>query len=189
MRKFPATTVSQVHSSRPPSTGVRGTLDSLVQGSLVDLFAAYSVAVAPLPRQTRQLVATLPDISAAVGFTREAEQGRLTLSLPARVLELMPPATDRGLASDWARELANQLIGRIKNRLLPFNTRLEVGVSLNVDSNKLTRQLESLASLRIYRGRTLRGEVIVTVQGLPEESQMVYVGQAAVRSEGDMILF
>lgn len=189
MRKFPTTTTSIVQSSRPPASGVRGALDALIQGSLVDLFAAYSVAVAPLPRQTRQMAPILPDISASVGFTHNGAPGRLTLSLPARVLDLMPPSAGGQLKSDWARELANQLIGRIKNRLLQFNVRLQVGVSSISDSTKLSRQLESSLDLRVYAGRTLRGEVVVTVDGMPEESTLSYVGQSAARSEGEAILF
>jgi hypothetical protein len=30
---------------------------------------------------------------------------------------------------------------------------------------------------------------VVTLEGLPDESQLVYVGQANARSEGDAILF
>ena len=189
MRKFPTTTNAYVPSSRPPASGVRGALDALVQGSLVDLFAAYSVAVAPLPRQSRQAAPTLPDISACVGFTLDGEPGRLTLSLPPLVLDLMPPSAGGTLKSDWARELGNQLMGRVKNRLLQFNVRLQVGVSAIVDSSKLRRQLESSLELRVYNGRTLRGEVVVTAEGLPQESKLVYVGQIAARSEGDAILF
>jgi hypothetical protein len=188
MRNFPAPT-RHLQSSRPPASGIRGTLDSLVQGSLVDLFAAYSVAIAPLPRQTKQQPLTLPDISASVPFSRDGQHGRVTLSLPTRVLELMPASADGTLKTDWARELANQLTGRIKNRLLQFNVRLQVGVTTSIESTKLERQLESVAALRLYRGRSLRGEVLVTLDGMPDDSNLVYVGQATPRNEGDTILF
>jgi hypothetical protein len=189
MRKFPATAASYAPSSRPPASGVRGALDALVQGSLVDLFSAYSVAVAPRPRQARQLAPTLPDICASVGFSHARRQGKLTLSLPARVIDLMPVSTDAHLKSDWARELANQLIGRIKNRLLHFNVRLQVGASILVDAQTRMRELESSVDFRVYAGRTLHGEIVVTLEGLPDESHLVYVGQANARSEGDAILF
>src|SRR4051812_22346318 len=123
VRKFPAASAAHLQPMMPPASGVRGTLDSLVQGSLVELFAAYAVAVAPLPRQTRHTTPTLPDISAAIPFTNVARgvQGRLTLSLPTHVLDRMPASAGGTLKSDWARELTNQLMGRIKNRLLQFN--------------------------------------------------------------------
>ena len=192
MRKFPAHSVSSLESSLPPASGVRGALDSLVQGSLVELFAAYSVAVAPLPRQTRRTALTLPDISAAIGFSnlaQGAQAGRLTLSLPTPVLDRMPLSAGGALKTDWARELANQLMGRIKNRLLQFNVRLQIGVSTLVDSATLGHQLETSLDTRVYAGRTLRGEAVVTIEGLPEDSDLCYVGTNKTASEGDAILF
>jgi chemotaxis protein CheX len=124
-----------------------------------------------------------------VGFSQAGRHGKLTLSLPARVLDLMPVSAEANLKSDWARELANQLIGRIKNRLLHFDVRLQVGVSALVDSQRRARELESSVDLRVYAGRTLHGEVLVTLEGLPEESKLIYVGQPNARSEGDAILF
>jgi hypothetical protein len=91
---------------------------------------------------------------------------------------------------DWARELANQLLGRIKNRLLPFSVRLELGISAPVDSSHLAQQLAfATGEVRTYRARTLRGEVIVTLQGMPEDAALLYVGQTSSYSEGDVILF
>ena len=109
--------------------------------------------------------------------------------LAARVVDLMPVSAEGHLKSDWVRELANQLIGRIKNRLLHFNVRLQVGVSMHVDSQKRMRELESSGPVRIYAARTLYGEIMLTLEGMPEESQLVYVGQPNARTEGETILF
>jgi hypothetical protein len=189
VRKFQ---VAAAESSRPPSSGLRGALDSLVQGSLVELFAAYSVAVAPLPRLLRHSETTLPDISAAIGFTHldtTGQVGRLTLSVPTLVLDRMPLSAGGALKNDWARELANQLMGRIKNRLLQFNVRLQVGASTLIDSASLAHQLENSLDTRVYAGRTLRGATVVTIEGLPDDSNLVYVGNRKVGCEGDAILF
>src|SRR4051812_44554583 len=123
MRKFEPHS-GRIRSSYPPPSGIRGAIDSLVQGSLVDLFGAYGVAVAPLPRSSRPQMPTLPDVSASVGFARltfGSAAGRITLSLPSALLVQMSPDAEGKLRADWTRELANQLMGRIKNRLLPFN--------------------------------------------------------------------
>ena len=141
---------------------------------------------------SRPLTPNLPDISAAVSFTRQpagGQPGRLTLSLPGALLELMSPAAGGALKGDWARELANQLTGRINNRLLPFNVRLQVGVSSMLDSAKLERHLRLVPDARVYTGRTLRSETVVTIEGLPEHSQLVYVGPVNTAAEGDAILF
>jgi hypothetical protein len=191
MRKFESRN-ADARSSHPPASGIRGAIDSLVQGSLVDLFGAYGVAVAPLPRSSRPQSPTLPDISATVGFARlvlGSPAGRITLSLPSALLEHMSPDAASKLKADWARELANQLMGRIKNRLLPFNVRLQVGVSTLLDSGRLGRQLQDSLEARVYIGRTLRGEIVVTFEGLPEDSELSYIGPGSMASEGDAILF
>jgi hypothetical protein len=171
----------------------RGSIDALVQGSLVDLFQAYGVAVAPLPRSSRGYALKLPDVSTAIGFTTNTglrKPGRLTLSMPSTVLGLMkvdgPVAIRQG---DWARELANQLMGRIKNRMLQFNIRLQAGLPSTLDPKLLEKQLQNPIAMRAYAGRTLRGEVVVTIEGMPNDSELVYVGPAVVASEGDAILF
>jgi hypothetical protein len=191
MRKFESRNAS-FQSSHPPASGIRGAIDSLVQGSLVDLFGAYGVAVAPLPRSSRSQIPTVAYISATVGFVRLAlasPAGRITLSLPCALLEQMSPHAAGKLQADWARELANQLMGRIKNRLLPFNVRLQVGVSTLVDSARLAHQLQGSQEARVYIGRTLRGAIIVTFEGMPEDSELSYVGPVSQASEGDAILF
>jgi len=131
----------------------------------------------------------IPEVSATINFTRPGAAGRLTLSLPFPVLELTRVNTGGNLTSDWSRELTNQLMGRVKNRLLHFNVRIEVGQLLSIDSKLLATQLQRAASSRVYAGRTLRGEVIVTLEGMPEESELTYVGAGTAPIEGDMLLF
>ncbi len=160
--------------AEPPS-GVRLAIDSLVQGALVDLFNGYGVALAPLPRASAAS-ATLPEISVGASFSNSGVVGRLTLAIPGPLLEHMKPGEATSVRMDWARELTNQLLGRIKNRLLPFGVRLEIGLLTLLDVSLLRHQLTDAAGLRIYLGRTLRGLVLVSARGLPEDSSLSYVG-------------
>jgi hypothetical protein len=170
--------------------GVRGAIDSLVLGSLVDLFQAYGVAVAPLPRIAAGRAPTIPELSAVIAFTRAGSgSGRLTLSVPAAVLDLTRGGGGSGMRTDWVRELTNQLMGRVKNRLLHFSARVEVGPLNALDSKQVVAHLERSQKTRVYAGRTLRGEVVVTIEGLPEESELVYVGAGNLPAEGDALFF
>jgi hypothetical protein len=190
MSRLSARTSGHAPSSWPAPSGVRGAIDSLVQSALVELFAAYDVAVAPLPRLNHHRLPAVPEISAAVGFTlrgRFGPPGRITLSLPGSLLDVMNVGGG-SLKGDWTRELASQLIGRIKNRLLQFSARIEVGVSSHLDAKTLAGRLGQ-AGIRLYAGRTLRGELLVTLEGMPDESQLSYVGPVNVASEGSAILF
>lgn len=171
-----------------PKSGLRVAIDSLVQASLVELFNAYGVALAPLPRSSVASSA-LPEISVAAAFRyggTGGSGGRLTLSLPSALLEHMKSTEVTSVRMDWARELANQLLGRIKNRLLPFGVRLEIGSLTLLDPKLLQHQLQDLSGQRLYAGRTLRGLVLATLQGLPADSALTYVGGVAA-TEGAML--
>jgi hypothetical protein len=179
----------ELKSSIPPN--VRGTTDALVQGALVDLFAAYGVAAAPQPRLVAQRVSVLPELCASVGFFRQdtrGHPGKLTLSIPPAVAGQMRPDAAGALKLDWVRELANQLMGRLKNRLLQFSVRLVVSVSASMERAQLEQQLIT-PGVRAYSARMLRGEVLVTVEGLPEDGELSYSSPMAHRGEGDAILF
>lgn len=193
-REAPSQAGRRAPESSPQSTAQaqRGTVDSLIQASLVDLFQAYGIALAPMPRSLRERPPALPDVSAMIGFTTESRRtGRLTLSLPSAVIGLMKIETPNGFRQgDWARELTNQLMGRIKNRMLQFSVRLQAGLPANLEPKLLESQLQAApANMRAYTGRTLRGEVVVTVEGMLDDAELKYVGPSRVASEGDTILF
>src|SRR5687768_6171348 len=87
-----------------PGAGVRGAIDALVLGALVDLFQAYGVAVAPLPRVAAARAPALPELSATIGFTRVgAPPGRLSLSAPPAVLDLTRNGVAATQRTDWIR--------------------------------------------------------------------------------------
>jgi hypothetical protein len=186
MRLLPGSQTPTQSSFGEPKSGVRVLVDSLVQASLVDLFEAYGVAFAPLPCSAFAASAA-PEVSVAAAFrSGGGGGGRLTLSLPAALLEHMKREEVTSVRIDWARELANQLLGRIKNRLLPFGVRVEIGLLTVLDPKLLQHQLHDVSGQRVYVGRTLRGPVLVTARGLPEDSSLSYVG-AAGATEGTVL--
>ena len=169
-----------------PKSGVRVAVDSIVQATLVELFNAYGVAFAPLPRSSAPL-SPVPEVSVAAAFRHgSGAVGRLTLSLPSALLEHMKSGEPTSVRLDWARELANQLTGRIKNRFLPLGVRLEVGLLSLLETNLLQHQLKDAVALRVYLGRTLRGPVLVTIHGLPQDSSLSYVGGVSA-TEGSLL--
>lgn len=177
--------------SSSSSTVARGAIDGLVQGSLVELFQAYSVALAPQARTVRDPLPKPSEICAVISFTLGPQKraGKLTLSLSTAVVNLMKVELGGTRQVDWARELCNQLMGRIKNRMLQFNVRLTAGLPAAIDNKLLEDQQRAVPPARVYVGRTLRGDVIATFDGLPHESELVYVGPTHVASEGEAIFF
>ncbi|WP_437836267.1 chemotaxis protein CheX [Sorangium sp. So ce1153] len=60
-----------------------------------------------------------------IGFTGDHLRGSLTLVAPVTLIKRSHPlreqrALDEDMVCDWASELANQLLGRVKNRLRPL---------------------------------------------------------------------
>ena len=156
-------------------SAARGTLDSFVQGALVDLFAAYSVALAPVPWASAAH-GPPPDVSVAALFTHGGSRTpcKLVLSLPRALLDQMKAGEVTAVKMDWARELTSQFLGRIKNRLLTFSVRLEIGALSVLERPMVEHHRTSAIGKRLYVGRTLRGVVLATVQGLPDDSALSY---------------
>lgn len=180
----------------PSSANLRGIIDALMQGALVELFQAYGVAVAPLPRDARGESHRATESSAVISFTSASDgrspnaSGRLTLSVPHGVLDSMKrDAAEPAPHADWSRELINQLMGRFKNRLLPFGARLRAGLPSSIDPDALEAQQALTGSRRVYRARTLRGEIVATLDGTLKETELNYVGGAPGAMEGEIILF
>jgi hypothetical protein len=178
-----------------PAAGVRGTIDAIVQGALVELFHAYGVALAPSPRSAPPATLPIHEVTAAISFVRESQggrserTGRLLLSMPRDVFVLLSAAAGGGAPrDDWARELTNQLIGRIKNRLLQFGATLQIGLPVASDADTEGKR-ERSATLRVYTGRTVRGNVLLALEGMPEEAELSYVGPEGLAAEGEVILF
>jgi hypothetical protein len=177
------------------SAGVRGAIDAIVQGALVELFHAYGVALAPNPRATPRGPLQFFEVTATIGFVPESRRrtstqtGRLALSMPREVFVLLNPEPGGAAPHDeWARELTNQLMGRIKNRLLQFSATLQIGLPSTSDA-ATESQRERSATLRVYVGRTVRGNVLLTLEGMPEEAELSYVGPEGLALEGEAILF
>lgn len=168
----------------------RALLSTMIQGSTVDLFQSWGIAVAPLAPargdtdhlKARALMALIP-------FTAPSMQGALGLLVPKDVFELVKQDTGRPFAGfDWVQENANQLLGRLKSKLLSFQVALSIGLPQLLTEPTL-QGLTSKGLLGAYRFRTLRGEVGVTLSGRVDYARLEYSGLSAGATEGDVIVF
>lgn len=184
--------LSTPSASSPLSSRAGGNGDAIVQGALVELFAAHGISAAPLPKRSGAYDLAVPELSVVTEFKRrtnsELKGGRLTLSVAQGLAESLKPGETRSIQLDWVRELTNQLAGRIKNRLLNFGVRLELGVPLLAQQKMLEHELQAGSAGRLYSARSVRGPILVTARGLPDASELSYVGRAGP-VEGSMLLF
>lgn len=170
----------------------RATLHTILQGSTVDLFHSFNIAVAPLERHLHQRDAIpFHEISGIISFTGRGFTGSLSVGVPAEVFDLMRHhEAGRGPDQrDWIREVTNQLCGRVKSRLLPFQIALRIGVPVSLTREGFERHKARGPFFAGYLFRTLRGEIVVTVAGDIRHDVFVYSGVSESASEGDIILF
>lgn len=168
----------------------RAMLETMIQSSTVDLFHAAGIAVGPVAVnkvdctnvQSRALMAM-------IHFGGSGAQGTLGLLVPTGVFELVrqdPARPFTGMA--WVQDSVNQLLGRIKARLLQFQMPLQMGLPLSMDEKSL-RSLLQQGILAAYRFRTLRGEISVTLSGKIDYARLSYASQLTHASEGDIVIF
>jgi hypothetical protein len=167
----------------------RAVLDVIVRSATVGLFHSYGVAAGP--QLTAQLTtAHASSLCGTIRFNGTGFDGTLELIVPDPVLARVrnQPLTAH-TSRDVVRELTNQLMGRIKNKLLNFQ------VSLTLSLPSITRHVPdrgpttgSQITVLAYEFRTLEGPVFVVLRGKFGEETLVF-SSSGVGNEGDVILF
>jgi len=171
----------------------RTTLDVILQSAAVDLFHNSGFAVAPLASCPVEQLQRYHEHVAMLGFDGPQLMGVLTLSIPAALLEARAggspvPAGSASLL-DWMAELSNQLFGRVMNRLAVFQLKLRPHVPLGLSGPVLERLRKRSPSEVLYRFRTVRGDILVTLDAPLDDVTLAYSGSAQVAHEGEVILF
>ena len=166
-------------------------LDVIVQSSAVGLFHSCGLAVAPLPCNKPALgPIPHPELAAMIGFRGKGFTGMLTVGVPESVFVMVPQNPEhRFTGKDWVREVANQLLGRVKARLLQLGTTLVVDLPSLLTLERLERLRARSPFFAVYRFRTLRSEIVVTLTCDIDASIFVYTGAVPSAVEGDIILF
>src|SRR5215203_6177598 len=152
---------------RPSGSSPQQILDITVQSCTVELFHALGVAIAPQPRsRSGAVVREHSDLVGTVPFGTTKGNGSLMVSLhPAVYALLTPPVAGGHAMHDALREITNQLIGRIKNRLMHFQVTLRVGLPSTLRKQLIAQKQPAVGQVEWYVFRTLRGEVIITIAG------------------------
>jgi len=90
---------------------------------------------------------------------------------------------------DWAGELANQFLGRLKNKLLGYGVRLAMGTpEICPDSAVPAQQLGD--DVLWFKVETAVGEVVAGASSLPKDNQLGPAEDAtATLAEGSCELF
>lgn len=163
-----------------------------MQSTTVELFQSRGIAVAPLPASgAPPRHVTYFSLAGVVAISSPKASGSLSLSWADQVFSLFTPPVPASSMSarDLLRELTNQLSGRIKNRLLNFSLMLNIGVPTVLSGQALERQRQRRETELVYSFRTLRGEILVTLELVIDGDAINYSGASKVAREGEFIAF
>jgi hypothetical protein len=167
-------------------THARTTIDTIIQGCTVELFHHYGLALAPLDKGPAVANGKF-DCLGIIGFDAGSVRGRLTVAIPAGVFERRNTGSAQDTLEDWTRELTNQLMGRIKSRLLQFQLPLRTHLPSAL-SRAAAIQQKAVAGEIAYTFRALRGAVIVTVDASLATATLRYSNSDPVAPVDELIL-
>lgn len=155
------------------------------------LFESYGLTVEHSPNAEREEIWE-EDLSLAgiIGFTSKELRGSLVLGVSDSILaKIDASATSH---RDWIQELANQLLGRAKNRLLRFGVEIQMTTPLSMRGLHLVLEARS-AEARPLLFRTRDGGAICALPDVEIKPGFELVEDpsldAECPSEGDMLLF
>ena len=174
-------------------------IDSIVTASASALFSSSTILgdgrLSALPAQA--------SIAGVVGFTSEKMRGSLTIAssfgsfaalLPAEV-RVHPVSEDVEAdwlkLRDWASELANQLLGRIKNRLFAMGANLHTATPTAISGSTLATATPKSATARSFTLSLPAGQMWVRWDATLEPGQALSprTEDGQVVGEGVVLLF
>jgi len=167
-------------------------VDGLAQEATAALFDTYGLKVeqdGPGGAKGLQSAALV----SIIGFSSTAISGSLILALPQAVAERTLPVPGASV-SDWSGELANQLLGRLKNQLLKYQVviNMSLPVVLSGDGLKLLATRHQIT--RYYSFSSEFGKVFIRLD-MEMSASLELVEQdeslrgAGAIDEGELLLF
>ena len=132
-----------------------------------------------------------------IGFGGDLLRGGLVLYLAEELVTKSRPETGTGPQAveaalrDWTAELANQLLGRVKNILLRYNVKVALGVPTAVSGQGYTLTSIGDNHPRMLRFHTEHGalNILVNLEYSPELKFEEHEDGDDAAEEGDLMLF
>jgi hypothetical protein len=163
----------------------------LLQDAVRALFGTYGVKVdldGSLVNRTLESV----ELVSIIGFSSDLISGSLLLALPNAVVSHTLPAPDASLA-DWSGELANQLLGRLKNQLLDYQVAINMSLPVVVSGGGLSLPARTRPLSRYFSFISEWGKLFVRmeIEVSPSLELARETGPNSMRGmdEGELLLF
>lgn len=172
-------------------------LRELVATTLSELLAAYEVEAERLDGEASTDEEAIspgsePGIAGVIGFTADAMRGSMVVYGYRKVLGAMGQTDSSDLAlRDWAGEVSNQMLGRLKNKLLAYGVVLSMSTPVVVVGFRLDVSALSGASRIACAARTPHGVIRVSLDAVAQDGVLLEVKEQIPMgaSEGELLLF
>ena len=164
-------------------------IDDLVFDCCRDLFSAYKLDVHARDRSDFPATEELA-VCGVMGFGGKLMRGALVLAATREPLERTNPE-GFGSQRDWVCELANQLMGRVKNRLLALGVEILLATPAGLSGENLSPAPGKLRSPQVFAAAN--GFVVVWIDCEFAEGFELHMTPSAnfeaAIPEGESVLF
>jgi hypothetical protein len=130
-------------------------------------------------------------IIASIGFSSPVLSGSLLIALPNSLVERTLPTPEANL-EDWAGELANQLLGRLKNQLLHYEVVINLALPVVIAGGDFRLPAKTRRLTRHFAFVSEAGRMCVRTEiELSPSAELVRQGGESQASfdEGELLLF
>jgi len=162
-------------------------LSGVVSDCVYKVFEAYDTDLEEAPKEDPG-----HEVVAVIGYAADEVRGGMALGISKKLAEMTMPTPDTPLY-DWAGELANQILGRVRNKMLAYQ--IDVQISTPVVLHGLGVQVappgHTGVKIASYRHKDTQDIVQVLLEARFEEgfSLPEPVEEDGAVDEGEMLLF
>jgi CheY-specific phosphatase CheX len=142
-------------------------IDDLSSAHFVELFKMYGVDLVPVDVAQVDSGALL--YCGIIGFSGEGIRGSMAVSGSGALLAASNPTPD-GLPRDWVAEVANQLMGHVKSRLLGFAVEVYMSTPIVLRGERLALEVRGVTKPRTFTDGRAHGHLAlwIDVETTPE---------------------
>ena len=142
-------------------------INDLTRGHFIELFRMYGMELVPSVSGDVGGGAIL--YCGIIGFSGEGIRGTMAVAGSDTMLGASNPVPG-GAPRDWVAEVANQLMGNVKSRLLGYDVEVWMSTPIVLRGERLALEVRGVVQSHVYTCASVQGQVVlwVDVETTPE---------------------
>lgn len=158
-------------------------IQDLAAAACVELMGAYDVVLEPTQQSWDDSDEVL--FSGVMGFVSDSVRGTCLLAAPESTLRAAAP--DAAILRDWVGELANQLVGRLKSKLMARGETIKLSTPVVLSGVRLSPLPRTQAQPALFASSAGRVMVWLEVEVAPGFE--LGAERPLCASEGEFLMF